>query len=287
MNLGNFKTSLQGKYFSILEYVNNSFDVFRIFVTRHPVLVFFHFLFSVALELFISFALWEPLRKFYEMALKYVNTQNNVNMKEYALAALTVLIYLMGCLIISGILEFVGAIIRKKIGLEIEDKIREFKLLEVIVKFIVILFANMLIGVAIIIIAVTFSIFANPLVMIATILLILKLNLLYFKQAYYLRDINIIEAFKYNFHLSRGKRLVIIIPLIIIAFVTFLINQFCGWIFEIIIKNPQMLIIVVSIIIGLIKTISEIFTITIENVIYLNLEYMDLKELKKVENGSE
>ena len=46
------------------------------------------------------------------------------------------------------------------------------------------------------------------------------------------------------------------------------------------IKNPQLLVVVISIIAGIIKTISEIFVVTLENVVYLNLEYMDLKELK-------
>ena len=80
--------------------------------------------------------------------------------------------------------------------------------------------------------------------------------------------------------MSKGKRLLIIIPLVIIILITLLLNQFLGWTLEIMIKNPQLLTVVISIIAGIIKTISEIFVVTLENVVYLNLEYMDLKELK-------
>ena len=80
--------------------------------------------------------------------------------------------------------------------------------------------------------------------------------------------------------MSKGKRLLIVIPLVIIILITLLLNQFFGWTLEIMIKNPQLLTVVISIIAGIIKTISEIFVVTLENVVYLNLEYMDLKELK-------
>ena len=279
MNLGNLRDNLQKKYLSILENVNNSFDVFKIFVKGHSVLVFFHFLFSVALGLFVSFILWEPFRKMYEAALKYNRIQSKENINDFVTAMLTVLVCLLGYIAISGIIEFIVVIIRKKIGLEIEEKIKEFKVLEIIIKFVIMVFVNILIGIALGIIAIVFSMMANPLILIIMGLLILKLNLLYFKQAYYLRDVNIIEAFKYNLHLSKGKRLVIIIPLVTIVFITLLLNQFSGWILEAIIKNPQVLAIAVSIIAGIIRTISEVFTTIVENVVYLNLEYMDLREL--------
>lgn len=277
MDLVNLRNDLQERYLSLVEYMNSSFGIFRLFVKKHALVVFFHFLFSVMLGLFVSFFLWQPLKKLYEISEKY-NTQGAVDMKEYATVVLTACTYLLGYFIISIVIEFIIVIIRKKIGLEIEDEIKEFKFSEVIVKFMIMTFANILIGIFIGIIAIIFSKFVNPLILMMVILLVIKLNILYFKQAYYLRNVNIIEAFKYNFHLSKGKRLIIIIPIVIIVFVTILINQFFGWILEAIIKNPQILGIVISIIAGIIKTISEIFTITIENVIYLNMEYIDLKD---------
>lgn len=276
----NLRNDLQGKYLSIWEYVNNSFDVFGAFVKKHPLIIFFHFLFSTALGLFISFVLWTPLRRMYEAALKYNKIQSKENTHDFVLTISAVIVCLAGYIVISGIIEFIIVIIRKKIGLEIENRIKEFKVSEIIVKFIIMIFINILAGIALGIIAIIFSRVASPLVLMGTALMILKLNLLYFKQAYYLRDINIIEAFKYNLHLSRGKKLVIIMPLMAIILITILVNQFSGWILVTIIKNPQILAIVISIITGIIKTISEIFATTIENVVYLNLEYMDLKKLE-------
>ena len=280
MNLGNLRKSLQEKYFSFLEYVNNSFDVFKSFVKKYPLIVFLHFLVSTILGLFISFVLWTPLRKMYEAAFEYNKIQNKLTTDKFILAMLTVVICLLGYIAISGFIEFIIVIIRKKIGLEIEEKIDEFKVLEIIVKYLIMVFINILVWTLLLIIAIIFSIVASPLVLIVMVLLILKINLLYFKQAYYLREVNIIEAFKYNLHLSKGKRLLIIIPLVIIILITLLLNQFFGWTLEIMIKNPQLLVVVISIIAGIIKTISEIFVVTLENVVYLNLEYMDLKELK-------
>ena len=277
MNLGNLRKSLQEKYFSFLEYGNNSFDVFKSFVKKHPLIVFLHFLVSTILGLFISFVLWTPLRKMYEAAFEYNKIQNKLTTDKFILA---IVICLLGYIAISGFIEFIIVIIRKKIGLEIEEKIEKFKVLEIIVKYLIMVFINILVWTVLLIIAIIFSIVASPLVLIVMILLILKINLLYFKQAYYLRDVNIIEAFKYNLHLSKGKRLLIIIPLVIIILITLLLNQFLGWTLEIMIKNPQLLVVVISIIAGIIKTISEIFVVTLENVVYLNLEYMDLKELK-------
>ena len=233
MNLGNLRKSLQEKYFSFLEYGNNSFDVFKSFVKKHPLIVFLHFLVSTILGLFISFVLWTPLRKMYEAAFEYNKIQNKLTTDKFILAMLTVIICLLGYIAISGFIEFIIVIIRKKIGLEIEEKIDEFKVLEIIVKYLIMVFINILVWTVLLIIAIIFSIVASPLVLIAMVLLILKINLLYFKQAYYLRDVNIIEAFKYNLHLSKGKRLLIIIPLVIIILITLLLNQFLGWTLEI------------------------------------------------------
>ena len=96
MNLGNLRKSLQEKYFSFLEYVNNSFDVFKSFVKKYPLIVFLHFLVSTILGLFISFVLWTPLRKMYEAAFEYNKIQNKLTTDKFILAMLTVVICLLG-----------------------------------------------------------------------------------------------------------------------------------------------------------------------------------------------
>ena len=271
----NLRNDLQGKYLSIWEYMNNSFDVFGAFVKKHPLIIFFHFLFSVTLSFLYSFILWTPLGKLYKITL-----QGKRYTSEYDSLFFPVIICLLSCIIVSGIIELFVAIIRKKIGLEIENRIKEFKVSEIIVKFIIMVFINILIGAIIGISAGMLLKFINPLILVSVIFFILKLNFLYFKQAYYLRDINIIEALKYNFHLIKRKRLVILIPLAIIFFIALLVTQFYGLILELMIKNLLILGILSSIATGIIKTISEIFATTIENVVYLNLEYMDLKKLE-------
>ena len=99
MNLGNLRKSLQEKYFSFLEYGNNSFDVFKSFVKKHPLIVFLHFLVSTILGLFISFVLWTPLRKMYEAAFEYNKIQNKLTTDKFILAMLTVVICLLNSLL--------------------------------------------------------------------------------------------------------------------------------------------------------------------------------------------
>ena len=297
MNLYNLRNNMRSRYFSMLEYLNNGFEIFKMFVKKHPLLVFSHFVFSTVMVLFITFPFTEQAIKMYEFAKKVNNTkmQKNININEYASLLSSLFSMLLLYALISLILQFVAVIIRKKAGLEIEmeedaekEKIKKdkFKLGKITLKFIIMMAVYLIIGLALIMLIVVFSLVldnSSALFIVSVIYFTLFFNVLYLQQIYYLRDVNLVEAFRYNLYLSKGKRLRILLPIIMIALITFFINYALNYFTGITIgklQNLQMLGIVTSATGGIVKTFSVLYTIIAENLVYFNVEYMDLKKLK-------
>ena len=267
------------------------------FVKKHSLLVFSHFVFSTVMVLFITFPFTEQAVKMYEFAKKVNNTkmQKNININEYASLLSSLFSMLLLYALISLILQFVAVIIRKKAGLEIEmeedaekEKIKKdkFKLGKITLKFIIMMAVYLIIGLALIMLIVVFSLVldnSSALFIVSVIYFTLFFNVLYLQQIYYLRDVNLVEAFRYNLYLSKGKRLRILLPIIMIALITFFINYALNYFTGITIgklQNLQILGIVTSVTGGIVKTFSTLYTIIAENLVYFNVEYMDLKKLK-------
>ena len=293
MDLYNLRNNMRSRYFSMWEYLNNGFEIFKMFVKKHPLLVFSHFVFSTVMVLFITFPFTEQAVKMYEFAKKVNNTkmQKNININEYASLLSRLFSMLLLYALISLIIQFVAVIIRKKAGLEIEmeeekrEKMRKsnFKLGEIILKFVTMIAVYLIIGIVLMMFIVVLSLFlgsSSGLFIVSVIYLVLFLNILYLQQVYYLRNVNLVEAFKYNLYLSKGKRLRILLPIIMITLIAFFINYALNHFAGMAIGNLQMLGIVTSVTSGIVKTFSTLYTIITENLIYFNVEYMDLKELK-------
>ena len=297
MNLYNLRNNMRSRYFSMLEYLNNGFEIFKMFVKKHPLLVFLHFVFSTVMVLFITFPFTEQAVKMYEFAKKVNNTkiQKNISINEYASLLSSLFSMLLLYALISLILQFVAVIIRKKAGLEIEmeedaekEEIKKdkFKLGKITLKFIIMMAVYLIIGLALIMLIVVFSLVldsSSALFIVSVIYFTLFFNVLYLQQIYYLRDVNLVEAFRYNLYLSKGKRLRILLPIIMIALITFFINYALNYFTGITIgklQNLQILGIVTSVTGGIVKTFSTLYTIIAENLVYFNVEYMDLKKLK-------
>lgn len=297
MDLYNLRNNMRSRYFSMLEYLNNGFEIFKMFVKKHPLLVFLHFVFSTVMVLFITFPFTEQAIKMYEFAQKVNNTkmQKNININEYASLLSSLFSMLLLYALISLILQFVAVIIRKKAGLEIEaeedaenEKIKKdkFKLGKITLKFIIMMAVYLIIGLALMMLIVVFSLVldsSSALFIVSVIYFTLFFNVLYLQQIYYLRDVNLVEAFRYNLYLSKGKRLRILLPIIMIALITFFINYALNYFTGITIgklQNLQILGIVTSVTGGIVKTFSTLYTIIAENLVYFNVEYMDLKKLK-------
>ena len=73
MDLYNLRNNMRSRYFSMWEYLNNGFEIFKMFVKKHPLLVFSHFVFSTVMVLFITFPFTEQAIKMYEFTKKINN----------------------------------------------------------------------------------------------------------------------------------------------------------------------------------------------------------------------
>lgn len=293
LDLHNLRNNMRSRYFSMWEYLNNGFEIFKIFVKKHPLLIFSHLVFSTIMILF-TFPFTEQVIKMYEFTKKVNNEKMQENMNEYTSLLSSLFSMLLLYVLISLIIQFVAVIIRKKAGLEIEaeekvekeeEKIKKgnFKFGEIILKFIKMMAVYLIIDLTLMMLIAIFSLVldrSSALFIIFVIYLVLFFNVLYFQQVYYLRDVNLAEAFKYNLYLSKGKRLRILLPVITIALIAFFINYALGHFVGIVIENLQMLGIVTSVTGGIVKTFSTLYTIISENLVYFNVEYMDLKKLK-------
>ncbi len=101
-------------------------------------------------------------------------------------------------------------------------------------------------------------------------------NILYFPQAYLLRRITIYEAFKYNLHLCKGNRLKIIFPLLLLIILRVLLSLPMNILsITMIFSSFKYLIMGIS---SIILPIFDMFTVILISVIYLNVEYVDLKK---------
>ena len=291
MDLYNLRNNMRSRYFSMWEYLNNGFEIFKMFVKNHPLTVFLYFIFSTIMVLFITFPFTEQAIKMYEFTKKINNEKMQENINEYASLLSRLFSMLLLYALISLIIQFVAVIIRKKAGLEIEieeekrEKMRKsnFKLGEIILKFVTMIAVYLIIGIVLMMFIVVLSLFlgsSSGLFIVSVIYLVLFLNILYLQQIYYLRNVNLVEAFKYNLYLSKGKRLRILLPIIMITLIAFFINYALNHFAGMAIGNLQMLGIVTSVTSGIVKTFSTLYTIITENLIYFNVEYMDLKELK-------
>ena len=291
MDLYNLRNNMRSRYFSMCEYLNNGFEIFKMFVKNHPLIVFLYFIFSTIMVLFITFPFTEQEIKMYEFTKKINNEKMQENINEYASLLSRLFSMLLLYALISLIIQFVAVIIRKKAGLEIEmeeekrEKMRKsnFKLGEIILKFVTMIAVYLIIGIVLMMFIVVLSLFlgsSSRLFIVSVIYLVLFLNILYLQQVYYLRNVNLVEAFKYNLYLSKGKRLRILLPIIMITLIAFFINYALNHFAGMAIGNLKMLGIVTSVTSGIVKTFSTLYTIITENLIYFNVEYMDLKELK-------
>nr|WP_315047760.1 hypothetical protein [uncultured Leptotrichia sp.] len=104
------------------------------------------------------------------------------------------------------------------------------------------------------------------------------LNILYFENLYYIRDVKIIDAAKYNFHLCKGNRLRIIIPTLIVFIFATLINIPFNILREIS-NNLIILNCTVISINSILNSLILIFYMVLITLIFLNVEYMDLEKM--------
>ena len=279
MDFNKLRNDLQSKYFSAWEYFSNGSALLKIFVRNHPVLLFFHLVFLFFLGVVVRFQGSEILAVMEKIVEKYGKTKIDSNQflrsREFNELVSEVTLFILCYIIVWLVVQFILAIIRKKMGLEVEGRKNEFSLAEITVKFLVMTFVNIILAVFLVIAGIIMMIFTNSVLPFIIFWAILQLNLLYFQQAYYLRNINIVEAFKYNLYISRGNRIRILHVLLIVFAVSAGFNYFSSWLFEAAVKDQVVRMTVNAFFGGVVGLFYTIFEAMAGNLIYLNLEYID------------
>ena len=120
----------------------------------------------------------------------------------------------------------------------------------------------------------TINLFIFISITITAIIFILKM--LYFVQMYFLRRISMYEALIYNFHLCKRNKLRIILPVILLVILNILFNLPSGILnFVTLFSKYKLLVVGIS---AILNSMLNIFYIILITVIYLNVEYMDLRK---------
>ena len=119
-------------------------------------------------------------------------------------------------------------------------------------------------------------ILSRTIIFYAILFIIYMLNFLFFQNIYLIRDVKFIEALKYSIHISKGNRMRILIPIIILTFINFIIVS-AGYFIAIILSIAGMVILYYLFfgIMNILITIIVLYMIILSVMIYLNVEYMD------------
>ena len=132
MDFNKLRNDLKNRYFSTWEYFSNGFNALKVFSKKHPILLFFHFLFSFFLGVVVIFKGAEVMAVMDKIVKKYGSTKINSNefvkSKEFNELTSEVMLFILCFIIVYLMIRFISAVIRKKMGLEVEERENEFSI---------------------------------------------------------------------------------------------------------------------------------------------------------------
>ena len=286
--MNEIKQRLEEKYLKMEDYYNISFDVLKRIFKQNKMLIIIFILINMLMKIIAE--KYQGFLKFLEItgAFDFTEVKNywySVN-ANIVLSAVLILVSLI-------ILRKAGAIIEEDKGKFIQETVMKFFMLICTALALLIVFSVLLtvLWSAIFVIYFSFSgieklslnnmkgissinIFIYITIAISAIIFILQM--LYFVQMYFLRRIGMYEALVYNFHLCKKNRLRIILPVALLVILNILLNLPFGILgFATLFSKYKFLIIIVA---SILNSILSIFFILLTTVVYLNVEYMDLRK---------
>ena len=286
--MNEIKQRLEEKYLKMEDYYNISFDVLKRIFKQNKILIIIFILINMSMKIIAE--KYQGFLKFLEITGAFDFTE--VKNYWYSVNA---------SIVLSAISILVSLIILRKAGTIIEEDNRKF-IQETVMKFfmlictalaLLIVFSVLLtvLWAAIFVIYFSFSgieklslnnmkgissinIFIYITIAVSAIIFVLKM--LYFVQMYFLRRIGMYEALVYNFHLCKKNRLRIILPVALLVILNILLNLPFGILgFVTLFSKYKFLIIIIA---SILNSILNIFFILLTTVVYLNVEYMDLRK---------
>ena len=286
--MNEIKQRLEEKYLKMEDYYNISFDVLRRIFKQNKMLIIIFILINMSIKIIAE--KYQGFLKFLEItgAFDFTEVKNywySVN-ASIVLSAISILVSLI-------ILRKAGAIIEEDKGKFIQETVMKFFMLICTALALLMVFSVLLtvLWAAIFVIYFSFSgieklslnnmkgissinIFIYITIAISAIIFVLKM--LYFVQMYFLRKIGMYEALVYNFHLCKKNRLRIILPVALLVILNILLNLPFGILgFVTLFSKYKFLIIIIA---SILNSILNIFYILLITVVYLNVEYMDLRK---------
>ena len=284
MDFKNLQRELFETKLKMGEYFKKTFDILKIFLKENKLCTS---LFAIGnIWMFFSNAIVQNI-------LIKMQIAGQVEDREVILEAVaSALLISSGVLLVSLCLGLLRGVIYTKAAYKIEGRESEYKFKNVFFKYLtfigIYLLFCILIGVIILIMSVMATIFSlitknlnsrfleyiifGAYLIIA---IIVALNILYFMQTLYIRNIEVLDIFKYNLALSKKNRLRILIPTLIITAINLVfILPFSTKLF---VFMPSYVVFLIAVVCGFISSILGIAGIIMNTVIFLNVEYDYLK----------
>ena len=295
MDFENLQRELFDKKLKMVEYFKKTFEILKIFLKENKLCA--SLLAIGKIWVFFSNATVQNI-------LIKMQIAGQVEDREAILeAVVSALLIFSGILLVSLCLGLLRGIIYTKVAYKIENRESEYKFRNVFFKYLtfigIYLLFCIVMGVIIVIMSVMVTIFSLitknfnsrflEYIMYGVyfiIVIVVALNILYFMQTLYIRNIKVLEAFKYNLALSKKNRLRILIPTLIVTAINFVfILPFST---KLLVFMPSYVVLLLAIVCGFISSILVIVGIIMNTVIFLNVEYDYLKrqaeEKEKLEN---
>ena len=288
MDFENLQRELFDKKLKMVEYFKKTFEILKIFLKEN----------KLCASLFAIGNIWT----FFSNAtvqniLIKMQIAGQVEDREAILeAVVSALLIFSGILLVSLCLGLLRGIIYTKVAYKIENRESEYKFRNVFFKYLTFIGIYLLFCIIMSVIVTIFSLITKNFnsrfleyIMYGVyfiIVIVVALNILYFMQTLYIRNIKVLEAFKYNLALSKKNRLRILIPTLIVTAINLVfVLPFSTKLF---VFMPSYVVFLIAVICGFISSILGIAGIIMNTVIFLNVEYDYLKrqveEKEKLEN---
>jgi|GEM_PF-425295 len=300
MNFENLQKDLFERKLNLGEYFAKTFELLKVFLKENKLW-------------FILLALGNAWLLFSNILMQHIGislkiAESTGDNRGIIGALFSNLLVLFGIVIVSLGLGLLRVIIYMKSGYKIEGKEKEYRFENAFIKYlkyigmyllfviaiaVIIMILFLLVAIlagAILAVAtrgihsnfVRYILIAIPLIAYVAIILAFILNVLYFFQIFYIRNMKIWDSFKYNLKLSKKNRLRIIVPVIIIVLASLIFVV--PFVFSVFDFMPIYVGFAASVICGFFSGILGVTGIIMNIVVFLNVEYDYLKKQAEIKN---
>ena len=291
MNFENLQKDLFERKLNLGEYFAKTFELLKVFLKENK--LWFILLALGNAWLLFSNILMQHIRISLKIAESTGDNRGIIG------ALFSNFLVLFGIVIVSLGLGLLRVIIYMKSGYKIEGKEKEYRFENAFIKYLkyIGMYLLFVIAIAVIIMILfllvailavaTRGIHSNfvgyiPLIAYVAIILAFILNVLYFFQIFYIRNMKIWDSFKYNLKLSKKNRLRIIVPVIIIVLASLIFVV--PFVFSVFDFMPIYVGFAASVICGFFSGILGVAGIIMNIVVFLNVEYDYLKKQAEIKN---